>query len=467
MSLRTGGLCVAVAALIAGAFAGCGGTGASGSGNSNGSGSGAGGAGGSGAGGELFGTGSGPQCVGLECQQVTCSGGGTTSVSGTVYDPAGKTPLYNVVVYVPNAPLDPIVDGASCDKCGSTLSGSPVVTTLTDTSGNFKLENVPVGADIPLVIQVGKWRRQITLPAVSECVDNPISDKQLTRLPKNKSEGSIPKIALSTGGADALECLLRKIGIEDSEFTPEDGDGRVNLYTGVGGSTKYINGLNGGAALSNATKLWENVDSLKKYDIVLMACEGGKNLNTKPTAARQAMHDYASQGGRIFASHWHNAWLENGVGQFPDTADFVDEADLDDPFIANIDTSFPKGKALSEWLINVGASDKPGELEIRAGQHTVDAVNDMISQQWIFGQNPTSVQYFTFNTPIGVPVENQCGRVVFSDIHVSSGDQDGVDFPSGCKTTDLSPQEKALLFMLFDLSACVQDDKDEPVPPPL
>jgi hypothetical protein len=466
MSLRTGGLCVAVAALIAGAFAGCGGTGGSGSGNSSGSGAG-GSSSSNGVGGELFGTGTGPGCVGLECQQVTCSGGGTTSVSGTVYDPAGKTQLYNVVVYVPNAPLSPIVDGASCDKCGSTLSGAPVVTTLTDTNGNFKLENVPVGADIPLVIQVGKWRRQITLPAVSECVDNPINDKELTRLPKNKSEGSIPKIALTTGGADPLECLLRKIGIEDSEFTTESGDGRVNLYAGSGGSSKYIADLNGGAAFSSATKLWGDVASLMQYDIVLMACEEGKHLETKPAEARQAMHDYASQGGRIFASHWHNAWLENGVGEFPNTADFVDEADLDDPFTAIIDTSFPKGKALSEWLVNVGASSEAGELVIHAGQHTVDAVNDAISQQWIFGQNPTSVQYFTFNTPIGVPAENQCGRVVFSDIHVSSGDKDGVDFPSGCTTQDLSPQEKALLFMLFDLSACVQDDQDEPVPPPL
>ena len=63
-------------------------------------------------------------CVGLQCQLDKCAGTAETSLSGYVYDPAGKNRLYNVLLYVPNAALDPVPTGASCDKCDSPIWAS-------------------------------------------------------------------------------------------------------------------------------------------------------------------------------------------------------------------------------------------------------------------------------------------------------------------------------------------------------
>jgi hypothetical protein len=54
--------------------------------------------------------------------------------------------------------------------------------------------------------------------------------------------------------------------------------------------------------------------------------------------------------------------------------------------------------------------------------------------------------------------------VLFSDFHVSTNAlyQNATIFPEACVDGPLTDQEKALVFMLFDLSACVQDDATAP-----
>ena len=60
------------------------------------------------------------------------------------------------------------------------------------------------------------------------------------------------------------------------------------------------------------------------------------------------------------------------------------------------------------------------------GQHSVAAVNAPAARRWIWvPQNANdsakreSTQYLTFNTPVESAAANQCGRVVFTDVHVS------------------------------------------------
>ena len=371
-------------------------------------------------------------CKNLQCQQTTCTlgscvekactGGASTSVSGTVFAPNGTLPLYNAIVYVPNAALDPVTHGATCDKCGSSVSGSPVATAITDTRGQFVLENVPVGDSIPLVVQVGKWRRQVSIPRVDRCVDTPLPGNSLTTLPSTQSQGDMPKIALTTGEADALECLLRKVGIADSEFTTESGTGAVNLYAGMDpgheGTNRY-NAAFGGQNFTDAQQFW-NGANLTKYDIVLFSCEGSEDPTNKSPAAHANVKAYLDAGGRVFASHWHNHWVEFGPTPFPTVANFDHRGDPN-PGDATIDESFPKGQALAEWMVNVGGSTTRGTIRITAPQATVRTVN--VGQRWIYNDQWQAVQYLTQNTPMEVAPDLQCGRLVLSDIHVSSGDR--------------------------------------------
>jgi hypothetical protein len=136
---------------------------------------------------------------------------------------------------------------------------------------------------------------------------------------------------------------------------------------------------------------------------------------------------------------------------------------------------------MSDWMETVGASPAPTQLSIYQGQFSVTAVNAP-TQAWItVPVNPNdsamrpSVQYMTFNTPVGAPAASQCGRAVFTDLHmnvaVDGAGGDNSDptkpFPTECKTNGMTPQAKALEFMFFDLSACLQSDTGTPVPPPL
>jgi hypothetical protein len=422
----------------------------------------------------------------LECRQTSCTLGSCaapkcgaqqkpeTTLSGTIYDPAGRLPLYNVALYVPNAPLDPIAEGVSCDRCAGKSSGQPIASTITDASGRFVLKNPPVGKDVPLVIQVGKWRRVVKVPEILPCQDNALVDKELARLPRSQAEGHIPRIAVTTGHADALECLLRKIGIADQEFTTEAGNGRVHLFVGGEGPGEEdgqgANSFVSGEALPNASTLWGDQARLMKYDMLVLSCEGSTFGKAKMPYLRN-IKAYADRGGRIFDDHLHFYWLQKGPAPWPDTADWLgDDGDLNS-ITAKIDATFPKGMAFSDWLVNVAATPTRGQIDIQMAQHSVADHHQPTSQRWIYLDDPKAVQYLTFNTPVEAAEPAQCGRVVFTDIHVSSvGGASDVShpetpFPSGCTTTTLSPQEKALEFMLFDLSSCVQEDVRPPAPP--
>lgn len=402
-----------------------------------------------------------PSCQGFDCVPVQCPPGDPrTSISGVVTIPSGELVLPDVSVYIPTRELDPIFDGASCERCENQLSGAPLVETRTNVRGEFRLVNVPVGQDIPLVVQIGKWRRQVVVPEVLPCVDNPITDHNQTRLPRHRGEGDMPRIAVTTGGWDAMECLLRKIGISASEMTHPDDDGRINFYAGRDGTNRFHDSLHGGVSFPTSMGWWNDVDNLLEYDIVLHSCEGESHPGDKPTEARDALYEFTQLGGRVFLSHWHNIWLQHGPADFQSVANW-ESSILSGTGTGYIDDSFAKGELLREWMYQTGTQPQ-GQMPIADRRGTIQSINTALAQRWIWLNHGgmERVQYFSFNSPVGAEEEDECGRVVFSDIHVAAGDTSSPNtpFPTGCTSQGLTPQEKVLVYMFFDLSNCIVPD---------
>jgi hypothetical protein len=466
---------------------------------------------------------------GLACN-VPCSGGTSTTITGKVYDPAGKNPLYNVAVYVPATALQPlpkgVLTGADACSCSALFKSGALAATSTGVDGTFTLTNVPVG-EVTLALQIGKWRRAIKVTTAA-CQPNAQPDKSL-KLPGTLAgagpDDNMPDIAVSTGSADTLECLMTRIGVPGTEYVAGTGTtGHVHIFSGGdpnpgGGLLGRIFGRGGGGspernpmpgAPSSPTALWMTQAQLMPYDITLLSCEGEETFNANPAV----LEAYLNAGGRAFGSHFHYAWFSGPIGTMqnyvapPDWGTnlanwTVDMSAGNGPVGGVIDTTlngttnpFPKGVVLKQWLAGVGALGTDGvpAADVAIFQPRYNAVvvaADKPSQPWITsdsarvkggGGGGTSPQtmYFSFDTPVNAPSgpngPQYCGRAVFSDLHVAGNpttNDTGNGFsllgaggkppPDGCDSTaDLSPQEKALEFMLFDLSSCVIPDSVAP-----
>ena len=413
-------------------------------------------------------------CTDPACKVVNCKGMNmpSTTISGTVFAPNGTLPLYGISVYVPDTDPGPMPSGLSCQKCTDTLPGNPIGKPVTtDEMGKFTLTDMPSGIPLELVITSGKWRRIVKLPTVNQCTDNAVGAADTT-LPKsaddmtpNTVSVSMPKIAITTGGADSLECLVRKLGIADKEIGTNTGTGHVHLYQGNGVS-QFDGGFAGGTGnLPSATPFWKDTANLVNYDIVIFSCEGAQNPNTKPEAAIDAVKAYADMGGRVFASHWHNIWIGGawasggnppGSPVWDAIAQWNDANDPGSPDLID-EASNPKGPSFAQWMLNVGGSTVRDQIPIQSGtdRQTAMSIDMAKAERWTYTQSTNAPQNFQFTTPNEADPGSRCGKVVFSDMHVSGGPS-GQSYPSSCGgSTMMSPQEKALAFMFFDIASCV------------
>jgi hypothetical protein len=348
--------------------------------------------------------------------------------------------------------------------------GSYVAVTTTDATGTFTLKGVPTGFAIPVVVQLGKWRRIAHVNITKDCQVNTVSMSPGStppfRLPAKRSEGDMPQIALLTGGCDDMACLLTKIGIAPSEFGAPHSGTRVDVYQGLGaaGSGPGLSNGSAGDCTGPTCSLWSTKQDLEHYDLVLLGCECAEHNETKPPAAMRAMHDWLGEGGRVWATHYQSTWFKNGPADFQGVANWlVSQTDgpTSGPFA--IDTSWAPGQTLQTWLNNLGAVNADRTLPLNAVDVSTSVSSVTApSSRWIYDLTPTDggtdgTKVLSFFTPVGgIPDAGggsaYCGRAVFTDIHPGGSVASGA-VPASCTGGTLSAEERALEYLFFELSS--------------
>ena len=419
-----------------------------------------------------------------------------TTISGNVYAPNGVDPLVNVLVYVTTTSVSTPVAGANCPGSGCQTASNAIPEGVTlyafsAVNGSFTLSNIPVSTSYTLVIQAGKWQRQflnvpvgttaltglqLAMPTVHGTIN---TGSIISSLPAAQTSGSvttvntIPLIAISTGSQDAMECVLRDVGVADTEFTDDttataSTGGRIHLYQGDQSPGAFIT-----TSTPNETTLMggTSTTSLTSYDMAMFPCQG--ETGAESAADIRNLIAYTSAGGRVFATHDSLVWLNNAISitsginsgnTFSGAVNWLANPGSN-PANGNatINTVFTDGSTLAQWMVGVNASTTLGQVALSALRADISSVIAP-TQSWVTLNSPSQIMQVTFNTPVGADAAAQFGRVLYNEYHVEDGSKN-VAFPAECGTSpfsvadpavltsaQMSAQEKMLEYSLFDLS---------------
>ncbi|MGH7280747.1 MAG: carboxypeptidase-like regulatory domain-containing protein [Polyangiaceae bacterium] len=345
----------------------------------------------------------------------------TSTLTGTVLAPEGTIPIAGALVYFTDQTPDPIPDGTYCDKCVSLPDGTY---TTTGSDGTFSLP-APQG-HFNLVVQKGQFRRVRPI----DTVGGPQKvDKTMTTLPgkMDKANGDdIPKMALIDADYDKIDESLGKLGLAGAFDEYSEGAGGANSQE---------------ALLSDPAKL-------AQYHFVFRGCSSCDDGYSSKGAYIKNLQDYVKAGGKLYVTDWSYEYVHQG---WPQYLDF--ETDGETGFgggcIGEYDapaTTIDPG--MKDWLgaQSITSFSTEGNWSIITKVNSVNTTDAdgnptvVTPHVWIAGTSPDG------ETPNTVSFEDGCGRVLFSTYHTEG--------TTGGGSTDFLPQEKALMYVLLEVSVC-------------
>ena len=300
---------------------------------------------------------------------------------------------------------------------------------------------------------------------------------------------NIPRIAVTTGQIDAMECVLEKMGLAHAEFAnPGGARARPPLPRRADDGDAARDGARIDDMTPHADALYGDLPArCLGYDLVVADCEGrdwDENF-TERDASGCNVRDFVNRGGRMFASHlslqlaprerhgsvrWTRDRAHHGSRPGGDLATTADTNPNDGTGLISVGrpSASPRIQNFADWMVNEGVTTAPGYdfTIIEPRSQNTGLGPSFRGVRLSRGRQRCACSSSRSTRRTELPQAAACGRVAYSGFHVSAGGgsdpfQDVV-FPAHC-TGDLTAQEKVLLYMLFDLGACIGDF---PPPPP-
>jgi hypothetical protein len=381
----------------------------------------------------------------------------TATVTGVVRFPNGREPVPRALVYTTVGEA-PAPRSGECDQC--LASGGAIVHTETAVDGSFSLT---VGTGMQrLVVEKGLFVRVVELD-VTECDATIALEPETTRLPRNPSEGRIPRIAVSTGFYDAMENVLAKLGLAslDSFGWLVPGSEQFDLFEGAGEGIDPTREL--------ATLLRDPV-RLATYDVLLINCGsdpedtffGGESI-IEDAAVLANLRAFVEGGGRLYVTDEAYDYVEHAFPRFlafeedgtlHTTPEPEDEAEigLDMESVA----ATVHDEALREWLESLGHLSG-GTVRITGmlgGWTVIENVDPELTTTWVSGpvewETRDTFEVMTDTRPLTVTFDLGCGRVLYTSYHTDDSFF-GVGGPA------LTAQELMLAYLLLEIGTCIDD----------
>jgi hypothetical protein len=279
-----------------------------------------------------------------------------------------------------------------------------------------------------------------------------------------------PRIAVASGDYDQIECVLKRMGIEELDLYDDRGDP-------LGGSHTLP------PTIGTFKDLVTNPNLLAGYNLVVVNCTDDhfEPVLQIPGVLDNLEH-YVASGGRLYATDWaydvihqvpafapYMCFVPGGVGgPAPATCDPQPST----PAIAHSRTPYSlsaaiKSQTMRDWLANFPSTITPaGEVPVEFGFVVIAGVGTGAASSVVWANGP--IMSTTTVPPVGNGIRpitvtfdyKQCGRVHYSTYNTEpSGtvDPDSVAnrFPSCGSRTTFYPQERLLEYLLFEVSECL------------